>query len=76
MIQILELPVHLRPRRPVNREVQMTSPTTIADEVEALHRGFAEQIPDQVLSPLFAEQKMLDAAGVAPSGRYGRFRDA
>ena len=45
----------------------MTSPTTIADEVEALHRGFAEQIPDQVLSPLFAEQKMLDAAGV-PEG--------
>jgi peroxiredoxin len=42
----------------------MTSPTTIAEDVEVLHQGLAEQIPDQVLSPLFAEQKMLDAAGV------------
>jgi hypothetical protein len=42
----------------------MTSPTTIADEVEALHQELARQLPDQVLSPFFAEQKMLDAAGV------------
>jgi len=42
----------------------MTSPTTIAEDVEVLHRGLAEQVPDQVLSPLFAEQEMLDAAGV------------
>jgi peroxiredoxin len=42
----------------------MTSPTTIAQDVEVLHRGLAEQVPDQVLSPLLAEQKMLDAAGV------------
>src|ERR671935_1571978 len=55
----------VRPRAgPSPREVQMTSPTTIADEVEALHQGLAGQIPDQVLSPLLAEQKMLDAAGV------------
>jgi hypothetical protein len=54
----------------------MTSPTTIADEVEALHQGLAEQVPDQVLSPLFAEQKMLDAAWRARSGRQGRFGDA
>jgi len=31
---------------------------------EVLHQGLAEQVPDQVLSPLFAEQKMLDVAGV------------
>jgi hypothetical protein len=42
----------------------MTSPTTIAEDVEALHQGFAGQVPDHVLSPLFAEQKMLDAADV------------
>ena len=42
----------------------MTSPTTIAEDVEELHHGLAGQVPDQVLSPLFAEQKMLDAVGV------------
>ena len=42
----------------------MTSPTTIAEDVEVLHQELARQIPDQVLSPLFAEQKTLDAAGV------------
>jgi len=45
----------------------MTSPTTIAEDVEVLHQELAGQVPDQVLSPLFAEQKMLDAAGV-PEG--------
>jgi peroxiredoxin len=45
----------------------MTSPTTIAEDVEVLHQELARQVPDQVLSPLFAEQKMLDAAGV-PEG--------
>ena len=53
----------------------MTSPTTIAEEVEVLHQELAGQVPDQVLSPLFAEQKSLDAAGVG-SGRQSRFRDA
>src|SRR5215468_9242631 len=42
----------------------MTSPTTIAEEVEVLHQGLVGQVPDQVLSTFFAEQKMLDAAGV------------
>ena len=42
----------------------MTSPTTIAEDVEVLHQELARQIPDQVLSPLFAEQKTLDAVGV------------
>jgi peroxiredoxin len=42
----------------------MTSPTTIADDVEVLHQELARQVPGQVLSPLFAEQKMLDAASV------------
>ena len=42
----------------------MTSPTTIAEDVEVLHQELADQVPDQVLSPLFAEQKMLDAADV------------
>ena len=42
----------------------MTSPTTIAEDVEVLHQGFVGQVPDQVLSTFFAEQKMLDAAGV------------
>jgi peroxiredoxin len=42
----------------------MTSPTTIAEEVEVLHQGLAGQLPGQVLGPLVAEQKMLDAAGV------------
>jgi peroxiredoxin len=42
----------------------MTSPRTIAEDVEVLHQELARQVPGQVLSPLFAEQKMLDAAGV------------
>ena len=42
----------------------MTSPTTIAEDVEVLHQGFVGQVPDQVLSTFFAEQRMLDAAGV------------
>ena len=42
----------------------MTSPTTIAEDVEVLHQGFVGQIPDQVLSTFFAEQKILDAADV------------
>jgi peroxiredoxin len=42
----------------------MTRPTTIAEEVEVLHQGFVGQVPDQVLSTFFAEQKILDAAGV------------
>jgi peroxiredoxin len=45
----------------------MTGPTTIAEEVEVLHKGFVGQIPDQVLSTFFAEQKILDAAGVPES---------
>ncbi|HEX6857768.1 MAG TPA: peroxiredoxin-like family protein [Streptosporangiaceae bacterium] len=42
----------------------MTSPKTIAQEVEVLHQGFAGQVPDELLSTFFAEQKILDAAGV------------
>ena len=45
----------------------MTSPTTIAEEVEVLHQGFVGQLPDQVLSTFSAEQEMLDEAGV-PEG--------
>ena len=41
----------------------MTSPMTIAEDVEVLHQGFVGQVPDQVLSTFFAEQKSLDAAG-------------
>ena len=32
----------------------MTSPTTIAEDVEVLHQGFVGQVPDQVLSTFFA----------------------
>ena len=54
----------------------MTSPTTIADDVEVLHRGLAGQVPDQVLSPLLAEQKMLDAAGVPEGAANADFHAA
>jgi peroxiredoxin len=42
----------------------MTSPKTIAEEVEVLHEGLVGQIPDELLSTFFAEQKILDEAGV------------
>jgi hypothetical protein len=44
-----------------------TQQTTISQDVEVLHQGFAGQIPDEVLSHFVAEQAGLDEAGVPAS---------